>query len=104
MPWSNDVPFTGPTTSCRGCGARIGWIERSGAKPVPVEIMGWRGIPTTERPKGAYKQGFTPAGESIRVVSPAGHLLGTLGETEIVFESHFAFCPRAGSFGTKRRR
>lgn len=104
MTWSADVPFPNEKTgTCRGCGAKIGWVRRGtpdGEKPHPVEMKGWAGLERFEQAPGG-KVGYTREGDFARVVEPPP---GTPARgLTVVFESHFALCSKADRFRAAAR-
>lgn len=104
MTWAAGVPFPAEDLStCKGCPARIGWIDRPTKNPGdrprrhPVEAKGWAGVPLSV--PGPAKVGYTRSGEYARVVEPLPGVPAR--DLVVVFESHFAFCPKAKQFGTR---
>ena len=78
---------------CRGCGARIVWIQTSAGKSMPCDATPVR---YWEEPKAAGK-----------VVTPNGDVVSCVFEgdpqtaTGIGYISHFSSCPNAGKFRKK---
>lgn len=102
MPWTATVPFPAEDLRrCDGCPAMMGWIENAKTgKRLPVEAKGWHGVRIPKKEPGA-KCGYTLDGQYAWVKEPAADLTGTpLGDT-VVFENHFAFCPKADRFGRR---
>ena len=82
-------------TTCRGCGAPIGFIKTVAGKSIPVdpeEITYWQ-----------------KAGGSKKIVTPNGEVVSAELEgdpqtaTGVGFVSHFATCPEAEKFHKSRK-
>ncbi len=103
--WKPEVPFDASDMgTCRGCDASIGWVQRPTSdgettKPHPVEVRGYAGIEIAKMEPGA-KTGYTSDGRYARVVRPPDGY--PAGMTTAVFESHFAHCPKAARFDSRR--
>lgn len=82
-------------TTCRACGAPIGFIKTVAGKTIPVDAV-----------EVVYRQ--TPQG-SQKIVTPNGEVVsGEITEdsthaTGIGYISHFATCPQADFFRKKRK-
>ena len=83
------------TTTCRGCGAPIGFIKTVAGKSIPVdpeEIVYWQ-------TPGGSKKIVTPNGEVV-----SAELAGNpQTATGVGFVSHFATCPEAEKFHKPRK-
>ena len=83
------------TSTCRGCGAEIGFIKTVAGKTIPVNPE-----------EVAYEQ---KAGGSLKIVTPNGEVLSAewpadpQKATGIGYISHFATCPQADKFRKPRK-
>ncbi len=83
------------TSTCRGCGAEIGFIKTVAGKTIPVNPE-----------EVAYEQ---KAGGSLKIVTPNGEVLSAerpadpQKATGIGYISHFATCPASDSFRKPRK-
>ena len=82
-------------TSCRACGAPIGFIKTKAGKTVPVDEKSLNFLPD-------------PNGNELFVLVDGSTQRGTLVEEEsnssqIGFISHFATCPEADKFRKPRK-
>ena len=108
MPWSADVPFPAEDIGkCRGCDAPIGWLEvdkKDGTRSrTPVEVKGWAGVPVDHATKSmAYKRGYTHGGKLQAILDPES-VFGLMGDHVVIFETHFAFCPKRKVFERAKR-
>ena len=81
------------TSTCRGCGRKIIWIQTAGGKSMPCdpeEVTYWKSK------HGTHKI-VTPNGEV--VTADIDGFINTA--TGIGFISHFATCPEAGAYRRK---
>ena len=83
-------------TTCRACGAPIGFIKTVGGKTIPVnpeEVPYWQ-----------------QAGGASKIVTPNGEVVSAVLEgdpqkaTGIGYISHFATCPQSKRFQKKEKR
>lgn len=97
MPWTPDVPFPAENLSrCRGCDQVIGWIRKAeDDRPHSVQPRGWAGREVFESAPG-QRLGYTREGSLARVVEPPRGM--KYSEMTVVFESHFAMCPKADHY------
>lgn len=95
------VPFDASEMSdCRGCSSKIGWVRKADGigrgRPHPVQPKGYCGPAVPHGTEGA-KVGYTRGGVMLAVL-PQEPGTPIVPGWQTIWESHFAFCPKAPIF------